>query len=200
MKSSMTITEKHSTSTDFVTKLDLSFDVEKLVDEYNNFYSLLNEQNLQDFNGYNQLGLKHRKDASNVYMDSVGSLYDKKQKKFIAKEEDFCEYNPNIGLYTKSVIQDIERQANVKIGRARYIKLLPKTGLSIHFDMEERLHIVLKTNENSLFGNYTGEKGREAWCTHIPADGSVYKVDTTQKHFVYNGGWEDRIHIVLCIT
>jgi hypothetical protein len=37
-----------------------------------------------------------------------------------------------------------------------------------------------------------------AKCYHIPADGYFYKVDTTKDHFVYNGGWEPRIHLVIC--
>ncbi len=37
-----------------------------------------------------------------------------------------------------------------------------------------------------------------AKCYNIPADGSFYRVDTTKEHFVYNGGWEPRIHLVIC--
>jgi hypothetical protein len=32
---------------------------------------------------------------------------------------------------------------------------------------------------------------------HLPCDSSWYKVDTTQTHYVYNGGSEERIHLVV---
>jgi hypothetical protein len=32
---------------------------------------------------------------------------------------------------------------------------------------------------------------------HLPKDGYFYCVDTTQEHFVYNGGKEERIHLVI---
>jgi hypothetical protein len=35
-------------------------------------------------------------------------------------------------------------------------------------------------------------------CYHLPADGIWYKVDTREVHWVYNGGEEERIHLVVC--
>jgi hypothetical protein len=200
MKNLMTTTEKPSTSTDFITKLDFKFDVAALREDMDDFTFMLDDYSRNECTVYNQMGLKHRKGAENVHIDSMGSLYDREKKEVISKESDFSEYNPNIGMYTKSVIEKIEEEQKIRIGRARYMTLPPKTGLSVHFDMEERLHLVLKTNKTAFIANYTGDEGCEAICTHLPADGYVYKVDTTRNHFVYNGGWEDRIHLVLCIT
>ena len=77
--------------------------------------------------------------------------------------------------------------------------LEPKKGLSIHKDFDFRYHLVLNTNANALFGE-TMQGDVKAVCYHIPADGHVYKVDTTREHFVYNGGWEDRIHLVINVA
>jgi hypothetical protein len=75
---------------------------------------------------------------------------------------------------------------------------MPKSGLSVHPDFEHRYHLSIVTNKYSYFGEHVGETDVSAKCYHIPSDGYFYKVDTTREHFVYNGGWEPRIHLVLC--
>jgi hypothetical protein len=78
------------------------------------------------------------------------------------------------------------------------MRLMPKTGLSIHADVEQRYHFVLNTSPAALFGEYIGDADLAAKCYHLPEDGHFYHVDTTKPHFVYNGGWEPRIHLVIC--
>ena len=78
------------------------------------------------------------------------------------------------------------------------MRLMPKTGLTVHADFEMRYHYALVTNPNAFFGEKGGENDVAATCYHIPADGNFYRVDTTRHHFVYNGGWEPRIHLVIC--
>jgi hypothetical protein len=75
------------------------------------------------------------------------------------------------------------------------MRLMPKTGLSVHADSSVRYHFVLKTNPHAYIA-HTFQAG--ALCFHIPADDTFYKVDTTKHHFVYNGGHEPRIHLVVC--
>jgi hypothetical protein len=106
--------------------------------------------------------------------------------------------NPAIGDYTKNILAQLSEHVNCRFGRIRYMRLMPKTGLSIHTDKEQRYHLVLDTHKGALFGHYTGEDPEIAKCYHIPADGYFYKVDTRMPHFVYNGGWEPRIHLVIC--
>lgn len=146
----------------------------------------------------NQLGITYRKDATNIILDASGSLYDKQQQKFIAKESDFTEINPQVGEYTKTTIKDLAKRENTTFGRIRYMRLMPKIGLSIHPDLEMRYHYVLETNKYALFGDATPDGELTAKCYHMPADGHFYKVDTTREHFVFNGGWEPRIHLVIC--
>ena len=77
------------------------------------------------------------------------------------------------------------------------MRLLPKTGLSVHSDTSERYHLVIKTNKDAFIAQTMNNIGIAAVCYHIPADTTFYKVDTTKKHFVYNGGNEERIHLVI---
>jgi hypothetical protein len=126
----------------------------------------------------------------------VGSLYDKEKGVFTGKESDFNQWVDSVPEYTRKRIEDLELYHDIKFGRIRYMRLMTKTGLSVHFDTECRYHYVLDTNINSFFGEKTdGELA--ARCYHLPTDSHFYIVDTTRNHFVYNGGWEPRIHLVL---
>ena len=146
----------------------------------------------------NQLGLTHRKDAAHPWVDASGSLYDSESKTIISKESDFNCWNSLPSEYTKTMIELLSEKEKTKFGRIRYMRSMPKTGLTIHSDFEKRYHYVLETNADALFGERVDENELVAKCYHIPADGYFYKVDTTVPHFVYNGGWSPRVHLVIC--
>jgi hypothetical protein len=143
----------------------------------------------------NQIGLTYRKNAQNLWKDCVGSLYDRETGLDIANEQDFTELNPNMPDYVKSKLHELAILENIQLGRIRFMRLMPKTGLSVHADSSVRYHFVLKTNPHAYIA-HTFQAG--ALCFHIPADNNFYKVDTTKHHFVYNGGHEPRIHLVVC--
>lgn len=145
----------------------------------------------------NQIGIRHRPNAGDPWLDAHGSLYDKQLQKFIAVETDFSVWNKDAPNYTKTVIEQLAQQENFTIGRVRYMRQPPKRGLSVHRDIETRYHLVLKTNPFAFFG-FTQPGPVTAQCYHIPDDGYFYHADTTLEHFVYNGGWEERIHLVIC--
>jgi hypothetical protein len=176
----------------FIQKLDFKIDSIQLRNDLNQVLTQF------PWDERNQIGLKYRANASNLWTDSIGSLYDKESQRFISTESDFTEINPYIPSYTKLILEELSEKEKVNFGRIRYMRLMPKTGLSIHHDYEKRYHFVLKTNPHSLFGKYNGTTGLAAECYHIPDDGNCYMVDTTVPHFVYNGGGEPRIHLVIC--
>jgi hypothetical protein len=147
----------------------------------------------------NQLGITHRPNASDIILDSSGSLYDAETKQFRGKESDFTQWNLDTPSYTKQVIENLAAQEGTSFGRIRFMRLMPKTGLSVHRDFNYRYHLAIDTNKYAYFGEHTDSE-IYARCYHIPADGYFYKVDTTRDHFVYNGGWEPRIHLVICET
>ena len=186
----------------FIEKLDISFDVDELNKDLNNILSVHDwpERTVINDKTYpaNQLGITYRKNADNIWLDAGGNLYDYNKKEFIATEKDFSQLNENVGEYTKNALKQISKFTGKTFGRVRYMRLHMKNGLTVHKDFEPRYHIVLKTNKNAMFGEAVSDSDFVAKCYHLPADGYVYKVDTTREHFVYNGGWEDRIHLVLC--
>jgi len=92
--------------------------------------------------------------------------------------------------YFKNVYDTLSQ--HFKIGRVRILKLNPRTSLSYHRDPENRLHIPIVTNPGALMivNNQ---------CVHMPANGSVYHMKTTEYHTALNGGDEPRIHLVATI-
>ena len=69
----------------------------------------------------------------------------------------------------------------------------PRTTLSWHRDPEPRLHIPIITNPGCL-------QVIENVAKHLPADGSVWITNNTKYHNAFNGGEENRVHLVACLT
>ena len=79
-----------------------------------------------------------------------------------------------------------------KLGRARILLKEPRSTLSWHRDPEPRLHIPITTNPGCLMVIDNIAK-------HMPADGSVWITNNTKYHNAFNGGEENRIHLVACV-
>lgn len=146
----------------------------------------------------NQIGLSYRPGATNLWKDCVGSLYDRETGRDIANEQEFTELNSDVPEYIRSKLEELAILENIKLGRVRLMRLMPKTGLSVHADTSVRYHFVLQTNPHAYIAHTFHAGNVSALCFHIPADNTFYKVDTTKHHFVYNGGPEPRIHLVIC--
>jgi hypothetical protein len=151
-----------------------------------------------------QIGLKSKPNSDNLWFDSTGSLYDRGTKSFTNNELDFNVWNLDSNNYIRQEVEKLQEKEKIIIGRVRIMKLLPKIGLSVHKDNEFRYHLVLKTNPSAYFAFNETISPLDSGVTemgkfyHIPKDGFWYFVDTTKIHWVYNGGKEDRIHIVVC--
>lgn len=146
----------------------------------------------------NQIGLRHRPNAIDQWADATGWIYDPIKKETLAKEIDFSEWNDLCPKYTRYALEELANHENISWGRVRYMKMMPKMGLSIHKDDGFRYHFVLETNKNSLFGEAVPLQDdlSRATCYHLPIANYWYKVDTSKEHFVFNGGWTPRIHLV----
>ena len=79
-----------------------------------------------------------------------------------------------------------------KLGRVRVLLKQPRSTLSWHRDPEPRLHIPIITNPGSIMVI-------DNVAMHLPADGSVWITNNTKYHNAFNGGEEDRIHLVACV-
>ena len=79
-----------------------------------------------------------------------------------------------------------------KLGRVRILLKEPRSTLSWHRDPEPRLHIPIITNPGCIMVI-------ENVAKHLPADGSVYITNNVKYHNAFNGGEENRVHLVACV-
>ena len=80
-----------------------------------------------------------------------------------------------------------------KLGRVRILLKEPRSTLSWHRDPEPRLHIPIITNPGCMMVI-------ENMAKHLPANGSVYITNNVKYHNAFNGGEENRVHLVACLT
>lgn len=81
-----------------------------------------------------------------------------------------------------------------KLYRSRLMVIHPRTCYSIHTDRTPRIHIAIDTHPQARF-IFTNPPA----IRFIPADGSVWWVDTTKEHSAMNGSLKHRIHFVACL-
>ena len=94
------------------------------------------------------------------------------------------------GTYFKEVFETLS--ARYKLGRVRILLKEPRSTLSWHRDPEPRLHIPIVTNPGAIMVV-------DHVAKHMPADGSVWITNNTKYHNAFNGGEEDRVHLVACV-
>ncbi len=94
------------------------------------------------------------------------------------------------GTYYEDVFNILRK--NFKLGRVRILLKEPRSTLSWHRDPEPRLHIPIITNKGCRMVIEDVSK-------HMPADGSVTITNNTKYHNFFNGGEQNRIHLVACI-
>jgi len=107
------------------------------------------------------------------------------------KEEDYSEFIKEYeNTYFKEVYDKLS--SKYKLGRVRILLKQPRSTLSWHRDPEARLHIPIITNPGCIMVI-------DNVAQHMPADGSVWITNNTKYHNAFNGGEEDRIHLVACV-
>ena len=92
--------------------------------------------------------------------------------------------------YFKEVFETLKER--FKLGRVRLLLKEPRSTLSWHKDPECRLHVPIITNKGCSMVI-------ENVAKHLPADGKVWITNNTKYHNFFNGGEEDRIHLVACV-
>ena len=92
--------------------------------------------------------------------------------------------------YFKEVYEKLSKK--FKLGRVRILLKQPRSTLSWHRDPEPRLHIPIITNPGCIMVI-------ENIAKHLPADGSVYITNNRKYHNFFNGGEENRVHLVACL-
>ena len=187
-------------------KQDFKFDITKLQEAYNQ---------LEKTNKFADLGILHfgaiclnriPGDPDSIKGHKARGLYWTKpdqsgnevSRDVNIDESAYTELVPEFkGTYFEQVYKILS--SKFKLGRTRILLKEPRSTLSWHRDPEPRLHIPeprlhipIKTNPGCLMVIDNIAK-------HMPADGSVWITNNTKYHNAFNGGEENRIHLVACV-
>ena len=120
--------------------------------------------------------------------DSTGVELQRESKIDEHKYTEFVDDFKN--TYFKEVYDQLTKK--YKLGRMRLLLKEPRSTLSWHRDPEPRLHIPIYTNPGAIMVVDNVAK-------HMPADGSVWITNNTKYHNAFNGGEENRVHLVACV-
>ena len=104
------------------------------------------------------------------------------------------EYSEFINDYKNTYFEEVyaELKKRYKLGRVRLLLKEPRSTLSWHRDPEPRLHIPIYTNPGCIMVI-------DKVAHHMPADGSVWVTNNIKYHNAFNGGEENRVHLVACV-
>ena len=107
---------------------------------------------------------------------------------------DESKYTEFVEEFKNTYFNDVYEELSIhyKLGRVRLLLKEPRSTLSCHRDPEPRLHIPIVTNPGCLMVIDNIAK-------HMQADGSVWITNNTKYHNAFNGGEENRIHLVACV-
>ncbi|MDC3076493.1 aspartyl/asparaginyl beta-hydroxylase domain-containing protein [Candidatus Pelagibacter sp.] len=107
---------------------------------------------------------------------------------------DESKYTEFVDEFKKTYFKEVYDQLTkkFKLGRVRLLLKEPRSTLSWHRDPEARLHIPIYTNPGAIMVV-------DQVAKHMPADGSVWVTNNTKYHNAFNGGEENRVHLVACV-
>ena len=181
-------------------KQNIVFDILKLQEAYR---QIITTRKFDDGGGISHFGAicltRKPGDPESVKGSKARGIYWTKPDKSGAEvsrdikidESEYSEFIPDYeNTYFKEVFDVIS--SKYKLGRVRILLKEPRSTLSWHRDPEPRLHIPIITNPGCLMVIDNVAK-------HMPADGSVWITNNTKYHNAFNGGEENRIHLVACV-
>jgi len=181
-------------------KQSIKFDILKLQEAY---MQLIKTKKFDDGGGISHFGAicltRKPGDPESIKGQKARGLYwtkpDKSGKEVSRdvgiNEAEYSEFISDYdNTYFKEVFDTLSKK--YKLGRVRILLKEPRSTLSWHRDPEPRLHIPIITNPGCLMVI-------DNVARHMPADGSVWITNNTKYHNAFNGGEENRIHLVACV-
>ena len=188
-------------SKDFHTVDDLKFDIKKL---HKALHHVLKIRSYDDAGGITNFGAIclnqipgnpesiKGKNARGVYWTKPDQTGKETLRDKMIDERAYTEFVSDFEkTYFKEVYEKLSKK--FKLGRVRILLKEPRSTLSWHRDPEPRLHIPIITNPGCIMVI-------ENVAKHLPADGSVYITNNLKYHNAFNGGEENRVHLVACLT
>ena len=185
---------------DFHTVDDLKFDIKKL---HQALHHVLKIRSYDDAGGITNFGAIclnqipgdpesiKGENARGVYWTKPDQTGKEALRDKMINERAYTEFVSDFEkTYFKEVYEKLSKK--FKLGRVRILLKEPRSTLSWHRDPEPRLHIPIITNPGCIMVI-------ENVAKHLPADGSVYITNNLKYHNAFNGGEENRVHLVACL-
>ena len=181
-------------------KQEVKFDISKLQIAYKEILSIKKFTGVDGISNFDAISLtqipgdpdsiKGNK-ARGIFWTKPDSTGKEAMRDEIIDESAYSEFIEDFkNTYFKEVFDTLS--SKYKLGRVRVLLKEPRSTLSWHRDPEPRLHIPIITNPGC-------QMVIDHVSMHMPADGSVWVTNNTKYHNAFNGGEEDRIHLVACV-
>ena len=181
-------------------KQDIKFDIDKLQNAYKEILKIRDFSGPEGVSNFGAISLTQIPgDPESIKGHKARGVFwtkpDASGKEVIRDEKiDESAYSEFIEDYKDTYFKQVfdVLSSKYKLGRVRILLKEPRSTLSWHRDPEPRLHIPIITNPGCLMVIDNVAK-------HMPADGSVWITNNTKYHNAFNGGEENRIHLVACV-
>lgn len=143
--------------------------------------------------GKQSISLQYRDPTDTTWNNSIGN-HNKLNHMTPSIEQEFNKLQPWL---VGTEIEKLFNSISLNIFRARIMLMAPGAKYSVHHDPTPRVHVPIVTNEKCRFKfpNISNE-----YADFMPADGSVYWVDTRKVHTFVNDSDQTRIHIVAVVN
>jgi len=179
---------------------DVQFDIKELQKAYKEIIKIKNFNQVDGVSNFSAISLTQIPgDPDSIKGNKARGVFwtkpDKSGKEVVRDEKiDESAYSEFINEYKNTYFKEVFETLSTKykLGRVRILLKEPRSTLSWHRDPEPRLHIPIITNPGSIMVIDNVAK-------HLPADGSVWITNNTKYHNAFNGGEENRIHLVACV-
>lgn len=200
---------------DYSKYIDLDFGGEyvHLCNQYNETHTkFISEEESQrqrgHYNGqmYRQFALTSFDSKTYPGVELMAAIPDKRRAIRSASDRSSLTYLPQLdernycvpNERAKGAFLEILKSFKAKFTRVRLAVLMPgfegQPHIDYNTDYSIRVHIPIVTNKDATFSYVVGGKTEEF---HMPADGSMWYVNTGYTHFVKNLGTEPRLHLVV---
>ena len=181
-------------------KQDIKFDINELKKAYQEILKIKDFHGVKGVSNFGAISLtqipgdpdsiKGHK-ARGVFWTKPNQSGEEVVRDEMINEEAYSEFIDDYKqTYFKEVFDALS--SKYKLGRVRILLKEPRSTLSWHRDPEPRLHIPIITNPGSIMVI-------DSVAKHLPADGSVWITNNTKYHNAFNGGEENRVHLVACV-
>ena len=184
---------------DFYQVPDLKFDINKLRDGLDQILKKSKYHTLGITNFHAIPMNKIPGDDSSIQGHNVRGVYWTKPDetgKEVKRDKPIEEskYSELVSDFQNTYFEEVYKtlSSKFKLGRVRLLLKEPRSTLSWHRDPEPRLHIPIVTNPGCLMVI-------DKTAHHMPADGSVWVTNNLKYHNAFNGGEENRVHLVACV-